>query len=115
MPFHIYIYQTQIELTQEQASGLEMERRSRRWPLRWPGTPGQPGLVGALEIHSFDEDARVRVIFQSVWESWGDLRRHLDSGLNAQRMLEQWGEDLTKPPESQIFRQSGTGVSRAPQ
>ena len=50
----------------------------------------------------------MRVIFQSVWENWSDLRRHLDSGLNAQRMLEEWGEGyLTKPPESQIFRQIG--------
>ena len=109
MPFHIYIYQTQIELTQDQASRLDMgeEIEALAASVRLE-LPGQPGLVGALEMHSFDEDAPVRVIFQSVWESWSDLRRHLDSGLNAQQMLEEWGEGyLTKPPESQIFRQIG--------
>ena len=109
MPFHIYIYQTQIELTQEQAGQLDMgeEIEALAASIRLE-LPGQPGLVSALEMHSFDEDAPVRVIFQSVWESWSDLRRHLDSQLSAQRMLEEWGEDyLAKPPESQIFRQIG--------
>lgn len=109
MPFHIYIYQTQIELTQEQAGQLDMgeEIEALAASVRLE-LPGQPGLVSALEMHSFDEDAPVRVIFQSVWENWSDLRRHLDSQLNAQRMLEEWGEGyLAKPPESQIFRQIG--------
>ncbi len=109
MPFHTYIYQTQIELTQAQAGQLDMgeEIEALAATVRLQ-LPGQRGLVGALEMHSFDEDAPVRVIFQSVWEGWSDLQRHLDSGLNAQRMLEDWGEGyLTKPPESQVFRQIG--------
>ena len=109
MPFHTYIYQTQIELTQEQAGQLDMgeEIEALAASVRLE-LPAQRGLVSALEMHSFDEDAPVRVIFQSIWESWSDLRRHLDSGLNAQRMLEEWGKAyLTKPPESQIFRQIG--------
>ena len=109
MPFHIYIYQTQIELTQEQAGQLDMgeEIEALAASVRLE-LPGQPGLVSAVEMHSFDEDAPVRVIFQSIWESWADLQRHLGSGLNAQTMLEEWGEGyLTRPPESQIFRQIG--------
>jgi hypothetical protein len=109
VPFHIYIYQTQIELTQEQAGQLDMgeEIEALAASVRLE-LPGQPGLVSAVEMHSFDEDAPVRVIFQSIWESWADLQRHLGSGLNAQTMLEEWGEGyLTKPPESQVFRQIG--------
>lgn len=109
LPFHIYIYQTQIELTQEQAAQLDMgeEIEALAASVRLE-LPAQPGLVSALEMHSFDEDAPVRVIFQSVWESWSDLSQHLESGLNAQRMLEEWGEGyLTAPPKSQIFRQIG--------
>jgi hypothetical protein len=109
VPFHIYIYQTQIELTQDQAGELDMgeEIEALAASIRW-GLPAQPGLVSALEMHSFDEEAPVRVIFQSVWETWSDLQRHLGSNLDAQLLLESWGESfLTKPPESQIFRQIG--------
>jgi hypothetical protein len=109
VPFHTYIYQTQIELTQAQAGQLDMgeEIEALAASVRLE-LPGQRGLVGALEMHSFDDEAPVRVIFQSVWESWSDLQRHLASGLNAQRMLEEWGKGyLNTPPESQVFRQIG--------
>ena len=109
MPFHTYIYQTQIELTQDQAAELDMgeEIEALAASVRW-ALPGQPGLISATEMHSFDEDAPVRVIFQSIWESWSDLQRHLGSDLNAHRLLETWGKGfLAKPPESQIFRQVG--------
>jgi len=109
VPFHTYIYQTQIELSQEQAAQLDMGEAIETLAASVRSAlPGQPGLVSAIEMHSFDEEAPVRVIFQSVWESWSDLQRHLDFYLNAQRMLEEWGADfLATPPESQIFRQIG--------
>jgi heme-degrading monooxygenase HmoA len=109
VPFHIYIYQTQIELTQEQAGELDMgeEIEALAASVR-SGLPGQPGLISAIEMHSFDEEAPVRVIFQSIWESWADLQRHIGSDLDARRLLESWGGGyLTRPPESQIFRQIG--------
>ena len=72
------------------------------------GLPGQPGLISAVEMHSLDEDAPVRVIFQSIWESWADLQRHIGSDLDAQLLLAIWGKGLLiKPPESQVFRQIG--------
>jgi hypothetical protein len=109
VPFHTYIYQTQIELTQDQAAELDIgeELEALAASVRW-GLPGQPGLISAVEMHSFDEDAPVRLIFQSIWESWADLQRHLGSALDAQLLLATWGKGfLTKPPESQIFRQIG--------
>jgi hypothetical protein len=109
VPFHTYIYQTQIELSQGQAAELDMgeEIEALAASIRW-GLPGQPGLVSSVEMHSLDEEAPVRVIFQSVWENWSDLKRHLGSDLDADLLLRTWGEDfLIKPPESQIFRQIG--------
>lgn len=109
MPFHTYIYQTQIELTQDQAAQLDIgEELEALAASGRSGLPGQPGLISAVEMHSFDEDAPVRVIFQSIWESWADLQRHIGSDLDAQLFLATWGEGfLTKPPESQVFRQIG--------
>jgi hypothetical protein len=61
--------------------------------------PGEPGLISAIEMHSFDEEAPVRVIFQSIWESWVDLQRHIGSDLDAQELLAIWGKGLLiKPP-----------------
>ena len=117
VPFHTYIYQTQIELTQDQAAELDMgeEIEVLAASIRW-GLPAQPGLVSALEMHSFDEEAPVRVIFQSVWETWSDLQRHLGSDLERATPARVVGRGLpgeaARVPDLPADR--SLGVRRAP-
>ena len=110
MPFHIYIYQTQIELTQDQAAELDMgeEIEALAASVRW-GLPGQPGLVSATRDALVRRGrARCASSSRASGRAGRTCSATSDPDLNAHRLLETWGEDyLTKPPESQIFRQIG--------
>lgn len=95
-----YVYQVSFSLRPDQMRQLEMggpvERVLSYLRAR---LPSEPGYLTSRGMVSLDIPDCNLVIFNSVWESWGDLDIHRKTGLLETKTLEEFGhlkdEDLT--------------------
>lgn len=96
-----YIYQVSFDIQSNQMSELEIGGSLER-VLGYLRTllPSQPGYVTARAMCSLDRQDKTHLVFQSVWDNWGDLEAHRQSSLAEDKVLSEFQphislEDLT--------------------
>lgn len=62
--------------------------------------PSEEGFITARAMHTLQSEDPVRLILESTWDTWDDLKRHLDSSLAEDKILKEFEphvelEDLT--------------------
>ena len=92
-----YIYQVGFELPGEQLSELEIGASLER-VLGYLRTalPGQPGFVTSRAMRSVEMANVVHVVFQTVWETWDDVKVHRQSGLAEDKVLREFDTQISK-------------------
>lgn len=43
--------------------------------------PGEPGYITSRAMYSLSDAEKTHVIFDSIWEEWGDLEHHRDQSV----------------------------------
>ena len=49
--------------------------------------PGEPGYVTSRALYSLESEDTTHVIFQSEWQDWEDLNRHITSSMLENKVL----------------------------
>jgi hypothetical protein len=83
-----YIYQVSFDIRPEQMGELEIGASLER-VLGYLRTllPAETGFVTSRAMYSVDNVERTHLVFESVWENWGDLDDHRQSSLAEDKVL----------------------------
>ena len=52
--------------------------------------PSEPGFIAARAMYSLDIEDRTHLIFETVWDSWGDIEAHARSSLAEDKVLSEF-------------------------
>ena len=83
-----YVYQVSFDIRPDQMSELEIGASLER-VLGYLRTllPAEVGFVTSRAMYSVDIPETTHLVFQSIWESWGDLDGHRQSSLAEDKVL----------------------------
>jgi len=83
-----YVYQVSFDIRPDQMSELEIGASLER-VLGYLRTllPAETGFVTSRAIYSVDIPETTHLVFESVWERWGDLDDHRQSSLAEDKVL----------------------------
>jgi hypothetical protein len=83
-----YVYQVSFDIRPDQMSELEIGASLER-VLGYLRTllPAETGFVTSRALYSVDIPETTHLVFESVWERWGDLDSHRRSSLAEDKVL----------------------------
>jgi len=83
-----YIYRINFYIDSEKMSELQIGASLER-SLGYLKTllPNQDGFISARAMHTLAGNNPVHLIFESTWETWRDLKKHIDSELEEKKLL----------------------------
>ena len=86
-----YMYSVDFEIGRDQMSQLEIGSALER-VLGYLRTalPSEPGFTLVRAFHSVDTANRVRVLVESIWDTWDDLQEHTGSSLAEDKVLQEF-------------------------
>ncbi len=92
-----YVYEVSFGIARDHAGDLQIGGPVQR-VLGYLRTllPSEPGFVTARAMMSAEPAATVEVVFQSVWEEWGDLLAHRQTGRSEAKVLTEFQPHLAR-------------------
>lgn len=86
-----YMYSVSFDIPRERMKELEIGSALERvlGYLR-ALLPAEPGFTTVRALHSVDEDNRVSVLVESIWETWDDLVEHRSSSFAEDKVLNEF-------------------------
>ena len=70
--------------------------------------PGEVGYVSSHTLYSLDRPAAVRVIMESMWETWEDLVKHREGDYDEAKYVAEWAGDVARDEiVGHTYRQAG--------
>ena len=86
-----FTYLIQFKINHEDMSQLRIGSSLER-TLGYLRTllPSEEGFITARAMHSLEGEDPVSLILESTWDTWGDLKRHLDSSLAEDKILKEF-------------------------
>jgi hypothetical protein len=83
-----YIYQVSFDIRPDQMNELEIGASLERVLSYLRALlPSEPGFVTSRAMNSLDIPGKTQLVFQSEWETWGDLDAHHQSLLAEAKVL----------------------------
>lgn len=90
-----YVYEVSFDISSKQMELLKIGSSLER-VLGYLRTtlPGELGYVTSRALYSLDSDEDTHVVFQSEWNSWEDLDRHIKSSLLENKVLKEFAPHI---------------------
>jgi hypothetical protein len=91
-----YIYQIGLEIGADQMSELKIGSSLER-VLGYLRTvlPSQEGYITSRAMHSLENESRVRVVVESVWQDWETFLEHRKSNLAEDKIVVEFEPHIT--------------------
>jgi quinol monooxygenase YgiN len=103
-----YVYELRFDVRPDQIKKLEMGGPLERvLSFLRARLPNEPGYITSRGMVSIDIPDRRIVVFQSVWEEWGDLDVHRQSGLLEDKAMEEFGHLKDEDLRIHIYEEVG--------
>jgi len=92
-----YTYILRFHIKPEQMSELEIGSSLER-VLGYLRTllPSQDGFITSRALYSLDQEDRVELLFESVWNNWENIQAHRDSALSEEKILLEFGQHINR-------------------
>ncbi len=92
-----YTYILRFHITPQQMSELEIGSSLER-VLGYLRTllPSQDGFITSRALYSLDNEEKIELLFESVWESWESIQAHGDSALSEEKILLEFGKHINQ-------------------
>ena len=86
-----YTYLIHFEIDRDEMPELEIGASLER-ALGYLRTllPSQDGFIDARAMHTLEREDPASLIFLSTWDRWEDLKKHIDSSLAEDKILEEF-------------------------
>jgi hypothetical protein len=86
-----YIYEVSFDIDSEKMNQLKIGSSLER-VLGYLRTilPSEPGYVTSRALYTLESEDTTNVIFQSEWQDWEDLNRHVSSSLLEKKVLKEF-------------------------
>jgi heme-degrading monooxygenase HmoA len=86
-----YTYLIFFEINREDLSQLKIGSSLER-TLGYLKTllPSEDGFINARAMHSLKSENPTNLIVESTWETWADLKRHMNSSLSENKILKEF-------------------------
>ena len=86
-----YVYELSFDIDSEKMDQLKIGASLER-VLGYLRTllPSQQGYVTSRALYSLESEDTTHVIFQSEWQEWEDLNRHISSSLLEDKVLKEF-------------------------
>ena len=86
-----YTYLIHFEIDRKDLSELQIGSPLER-TLGYLRTllPSEKGFIGTRAMHTLEREDPASLIFESTWETWEDLKRHVDSELAEDKILNEF-------------------------
>jgi heme-degrading monooxygenase HmoA len=90
-----YTYILRFHIKPEQMSELEIGDSLER-VLGYLRTllPNQDGFITSRALYSLEQDDKVELLFESVWDNWENIQTHRDSALSEEKVLIEFGPHI---------------------
>lgn len=92
-----YTYIIRFQINPEQMTQLEIGSSLER-VLGYLRTllPSQDGFITSRALYSLEYEDKVRLLFESVWDTWENIQAHRDSTLSEEKVLLEFGNQITR-------------------
>jgi hypothetical protein len=92
-----YIYQVSLKIGDDQMTELQIGSSLER-VLGYLRTllPSQEGYITSRAMHSLENEEKVRVVVESVWQDWEAYMSHRDSSLAEDKIILEFAPHVTR-------------------
>ena len=90
-----YTYILRFHIKPEQMSELEIGSSLERVLSYLRALlPSQDGFITSRALHSLEQEGKVELLFESVWDNWENIQAHQDSALSSDKVLLEFGPHI---------------------
>ena len=101
-----YVYQVTFDIPPDREDELEVGSSLERvLGFLRVNLPAEPGFTSARAVYSLDLPDRIRIVVQSVWDHWEDLKTHSLSALAEDKILREFAYVTPEMLEVRTFRE----------
>jgi hypothetical protein len=92
-----YAYILRFHIKHEQMSELEIGSSLER-VLGYLRTllPSQNGFISSRALYSLEQEDKVELLFESVWDTWENIQTHQESTLSEEKILLEFGSHIKR-------------------
>lgn len=92
-----YTYILRFNIKPEQMSELEIGASLER-VLGYLRTllPSQEGFITSRALYSLEQENKVELLFESVWDTWENVQTHRESALSERKVLLEFGPHIKR-------------------
>ena len=101
-----YVYQVTFDIPPDREDELEVGSSLERvLGFLRVNLPAEPGFTSARAVYSLDMPDRIRIVVESVWDHWEDLKIHSLSALAEDKILREFAYVTPEMLEVRTFRE----------